>query len=260
MPISKNQVLKSIKKICGNHDASKSKGSIYKLFRKSCDIESLTGLIINDYGSQYPKHKRMEGLKTFFKKPIDSPENEVILLKVLEEIADFIIDGSIGVKPPKKVKTRPPRKKGIFEEGERLALMFDVVRESSLKRFNQVAPADRDWRPSPNQLSFVDILKHLMDADSWIIAVLKDRAYIPKADIKPGDGKADEWDQYLRYWAKLATEKTQWLRNASEKDLYEDVYRAGNESKWFVLMRKNLDHEIHHRGALQVMLRLKYNP
>jgi hypothetical protein len=38
-------------------------------------------------------------------------------------------------------------------------------------------------------LSFADILKHLVDADKWITAILNDDKTFPRADIHPGEVK-----------------------------------------------------------------------
>lgn len=146
-------------------------------------------------------------------------------------------------------------------EGERLARFSEWVRESSLKRFKQVSPNDRGWRPSAGQLSFADILKHLGDADRWIMAILRKDEQIPSADIKPGDGKPENWAGYLSALESLGKEKAGLLKKMSEAELskeLDDWEAVGKISMWLILMRGNLDHEIHHRGSLQTMLNLKY--
>ena len=146
-------------------------------------------------------------------------------------------------------------------EGERLAQFSVLVRESSLKRFRQVASADRNWRLTDGQLSFADLLKHLCDADRWVLAILQNAKEIPNASVKPGDGNADEWEKYLSDLELLGKEKAEILKKISEKEWSEEVKNAkteGKTTKWLLLMRSNLDHEIHHRGSLQTMLNLKY--
>jgi uncharacterized damage-inducible protein DinB len=188
------------------------------------------------------KHQMVGTLRTIF------PNS----LPFIEAVADYLMDSQIKESSLQKSKKTPQKK--LSKEGERLAELCGFVRESSLKRFNKVAPQDRAWRPSPNQLSFVDILKHLVDADCWILATLNGKAYAPKTEIKPGDGREEQWEAYLKNLENLGKEKSEWLRKVPVKAW------AKEDSKWFALMRSNLDHEIHHRGALQVMLRLKYNP
>jgi len=147
-------------------------------------------------------------------------------------------------------------------EGERLAQFSELVRESSLKRFEKVAPADRDWRPATDQLSFVDLLKHLIDADKWNMSILKSEKTIPRAVIRPGDAKPEDWDRYISELEILGGLKAEFLRKMSDSVLsqeVEDWEKMGKISKWLILVRGGLDHEIHHRGSLQTMLNLKYS-
>ena len=148
-------------------------------------------------------------------------------------------------------------------EGERLAQFSELVRESSLKRFKQVAFEDRGLSVSPTQLNFIDILKHLVDADKWVIAILKDDKTIPTASVKVGYGSPEEWDKCLSDLERLGKEKAELLRKMSDDDFSREIINGeimGKSNKWLVLMRGNLDHEIHHRGSLQIMLNLKYGP
>ncbi len=146
-------------------------------------------------------------------------------------------------------------------EGERLAQFSELVRGSSLKRFKQVVVEDRGWQPFTGQLNFVDLLKHLVDADRWVMAILKNEKQIPRPIIKPGDGKPEEWDRYFREFENLGKEKTEIIKRLPESEWSQDVEDTqvmGKTSKWLILVRGNLDHEIHHRGSLQTMLNLKY--
>jgi len=83
-----------------------------------------------------------------------------------------------------------------------LAEFSRKVRESSLKRFRLVRPSDRAWRPAPGRLSFVDHLKHLVDCDRWILAVVKGEPE-PHANIGPGEGNPEQWDEYLGQLVEL---------------------------------------------------------
>ena len=149
----------------------------------------------------------------------------------------------------------------LMTEGERLSQFSELVRESSIKRFKKIAPEDRAWSVSHIQLSFVDILKHLVDADKWIMAILKNEKSIPRASVRAGDGKAEEWDRYLFDLENIGRIKAEFLKKMSDYEFSQEVEDwevMGKVSKWLILLRGNLDHEIHHRGVLQTMLNLKY--
>lgn len=145
-------------------------------------------------------------------------------------------------------------------QGERLAIFSEKVRESSLKRFRLVEAPDRAWRPAPGRLSFVDHLKHLVDCDRWILAVVKGEEE-PHADIQPGEGDPSRWDIYVSELEKLGVEKFSLLWGLSDTDLdriVEKPENLGRPDVGSLVLRENLDHEIHHRGMIQLLLKLRY--
>jgi uncharacterized damage-inducible protein DinB len=145
-------------------------------------------------------------------------------------------------------------------QGQRLAQFARAVRESSVKRFRQVEPGDRAWRPAPGRLSFVDHLKHLVDCDRWVLAVLKGDPE-PHADIQPGEGDPARWDAYLADLEASLEDKCHLMESSSDLDLDRPVEHPphlGRFDAGFLFLRENLDHEIHHRGMVQLLLKLKY--
>jgi uncharacterized damage-inducible protein DinB len=145
-------------------------------------------------------------------------------------------------------------------QGERLAAFAEQVRESTLKRFRQVQAADRGWRPGPERLSFVDHLEHLVDADGWIMAVIQGQPE-PNADVKPGDGDPAKWDEYFRALEESGKRKAEYFRGLSDDQLNRIIDSPAHLEKpeaAMLILRENIEHEIQHRGSIQLMLRLKY--
>jgi uncharacterized damage-inducible protein DinB len=146
-------------------------------------------------------------------------------------------------------------------EGQRLASFSRAVRESSLKRFRQVHPNDYGWRPAPDSLSFADILQHLVDADAWILGYLEGRPG-PRAVICPGDAREEDWSNLLSRLIESGTSKADRLERMTEGELEREILEPqvlGQTTLWWLVVRGSLDHEIHHRGALQLALRLRYS-
>jgi uncharacterized damage-inducible protein DinB len=145
-------------------------------------------------------------------------------------------------------------------QGERLALFAEQVRQSSLKRFRQVAASDRGWRPGPDRLSFADHLEHLVDCDGWITAVIQGKPE-PDANVKPGDGDAGKWDEYLKALEESGKRKAEFFRGLNDSQLdriVEAPENLGRPNVGMLILGENLEHEIQHRGAIQLLLRLKY--
>jgi uncharacterized damage-inducible protein DinB len=152
-----------------------------------------------------------------------------------------------------------------MEEASSLALLLarfsDEVRESTLRRFAQVQPEDWRWRPRADLLSFADLLKHLIDADHWLFDRLDGGPPSEGVVIAPGDGDQVDGENALAELARLGVEKSRRISALPERDLCGrrfDLQRRGQVDLIQLVLRCNLDHEIHHRGGLQLRLRLKY--
>jgi len=146
-----------------------------------------------------------------------------------------------------------------MKQGERLAVFAVQVRESTLKRFRQVKTNDRGWRPGPERLSFVDHLEHLVNCDEWILALLQGKPE-PDADVKPGDGDVQKWDQYLTALEEIGKRKAKFFEKMTDEQLdccVELPPRLGKIEKAMLILRENLEHEIQHRGSVQAMLNMR---
>jgi hypothetical protein len=130
-----------------------------------------------------------------------------------------------------------------------------------LKRFRCVAPGDEAWRAGPELLSFVDVLKHLGDADEWLLDRLRggDAAH---TEVRPGDASPQEWPAQFDRFVELGRQRTVLIRSLTPARLAQPIVDPevlGPTTVRFLILRGGLDHEIHHRGALQLMLRLRYH-
>jgi uncharacterized damage-inducible protein DinB len=135
------------------------------------------------------------------------------------------------------------------------------VRESTVRRFRQVRPTDWGWRPRADLLSFADLLKHLIDADKWFFDRLDGGSPSEGVVIAPGDADQLDCQDALAELVRLGTQKAERIAAIPEADFLSrrfDLGIQGEANFSQLLLRRNLDHEIHHRGGLQLRLRLRY--
>jgi uncharacterized damage-inducible protein DinB len=149
----------------------------------------------------------------------------------------------------------------IPAESENLAAFSRAVRDSSLKRLRLVPEGCENWRATPEAMSFADQAQHLIDADEWLFRKLEDRALEPMVG-HAGDAGEVTRARYLELLARLeqtGRQRSDLIAGMSQDQLAEPIFdrRFGGEvSVWWVIVRGNLDHEIHHRGQIAAYLRI----
>lgn len=143
-------------------------------------------------------------------------------------------------------------------EGRRLAEFSTAVRESSLRRLRRVPGGSEGWRPHPRGLSFADLAHHLVKADHWLFQKLDDPELEPMT-ARSGEGPSGR-KAYLQVIEDLEITGRQraQLLGALSADRFEarlpDARFGGEVTVWWLIVRGNLDHEIHHRGQIAVYL------
>lgn len=147
------------------------------------------------------------------------------------------------------------------QEKDRLVDFSLAVRESTLKRLRSIPPGFENWQISENSMSVSEIVHHLIEADLWLFQKVKIKNLEPIVGEKGKINVSNRMD-YLQLIDKLidtGRKRTKWIQNMDENDLQEMIYdkRFGKEvTVWWLLLRGNLDHEIHHRGQLAAYLRV----
>jgi len=146
---------------------------------------------------------------------------------------------------------------------QNLAKFSLAVRESSLKRFRVVPAGMENWRITPESMSIADLAEHLIRADKWLFRKIAD----PSTEIiagNPGEvtiRRREQYDALVMRLQETGEKRAELFRNVTDQDLAKRIpdghYGYGADSTlWWILLRANLDHEIHHRGALAVYLRV----
>lgn len=144
---------------------------------------------------------------------------------------------------------------------ERLAAFSDSVRDSTLKRLKKVPRGRENDTALAGMMSPADIAAHLIEADRRMFAIPATKFSAKNLGVA-GQGAVGDTEEYeaqiqvledLRQTRRkfiLAQDNTSlaelisysWLSGRGEMDLGSMIYRL-------------LDHEVHHRGALVVILR-----
>jgi len=142
-----------------------------------------------------------------------------------------------------------------------LAEWSRAVRESSLKRLRAVPAGSENWRPVANAMSFGDLAHHIVEADEWLFRKLEARTLAPIVG-HAGAVTITAREQYLdllREIEQVGTRRSQLIARLTDEQLRERVEdrRFGGEvTVWWILVRGNIDHEIHHRGQISAYLRM----
>jgi uncharacterized damage-inducible protein DinB len=146
-------------------------------------------------------------------------------------------------------------------EGKRIAKFSAAVRESTLKRLRLVPDGSENWRVSPDAMSFADTVQHLIDADEWLFKKFEIK------NIDPIRGQSglihiENRNQYLALLERLKNigqRRADMLEKLDESALAELIYDArfgADVAVWWIIVRGNIDHEIHHRGQIAAYLRM----
>lgn len=145
-------------------------------------------------------------------------------------------------------------------ESERLAEWSRAVRASSIKRLLRVPGQFIAWRPTPAAMSFADLAQHLIDADTWLFEKLRNFELVPMVG-RPGIAGSPSPAEYSNLLDRLrvtGTERADLIQALTTEQFaapIPDARFGGVVSVWWVVVRGNIDHEIHHRGQLAAYLR-----
>lgn len=136
-----------------------------------------------------------------------------------------------------------------------------TVRESTLKRLEKVPQGYENWKVSPNALSFAEVAKHLIDCDNWLFEKIKNPEL---KSIETETALIKHCDEYgykelINELRKMLKVKIDFIKTLDvdklNSKMFDDRFN-GEVSIFWIILRGNLDHEIHHRGQMAVYLRV----
>ena len=146
-------------------------------------------------------------------------------------------------------------------EIELLTEFCKSVRGSTIKRLELVPEGYENWKVSSGALSFAEIAKHIIDLDNWLLEKIR-KPNIKSIETENAIIKNCNRKEYkgLIINLKEVLEKKIDLINTLNEDklkakIYDDAYNSEVSLSWLIL-RRNVDHEIHHRGQISAYLRV----
>lgn len=149
----------------------------------------------------------------------------------------------------------------VTTSASRLAAFSQAIRDSTLRRLRELPPESANWRPAPEALSFADLAHHLVQADRWLLDKLEDPT-LPAMTARAGQAGTVTPEGFLRLLEELeavGSARRRRLAALSPEQLaatLPDERFGGDVTVWWVVVRGNLEHEVHHKGQLALALRL----
>jgi uncharacterized damage-inducible protein DinB len=141
-----------------------------------------------------------------------------------------------------------------------LAEFSNAVRISTIERLQLIPAGKENWRFSPGAMSSADIAYHLIETDEWLFKKIKLKN-LKSILGNSGTVEINAQNDYLQLIEKLnnsGKKRAGIILSLDDKGLQEKMYDdrfLKDVSVWWIILRGNLDHEIHHRGQLSAYLR-----
>lgn len=138
---------------------------------------------------------------------------------------------------------------------ESFAGYFDGVRARTL-RVAAAIPRERlEWAPAPGAFSFGDLLRHLGAMERYMFA--ENVQGRPSRYQGCGRELAHGFDEVLAWVARLHAEAMEIFRQLTPEQLARRCTPpSGNPMSTWKWLRAMVEHEVHHRGQIYLMLRL----
>ena len=145
-------------------------------------------------------------------------------------------------------------------EADRLTAFARAVRESTLERLRRVPAGQENWRFAPGAMSIADLAQHLVDTDEWFFKKLEVKTLNPILGVAGSVTVANRaaYQALIDALVRTGEQRCALLENLTDDQLDEQIFDArfgGEVSLWWIVVRGNLDHEIHHRGQIASYLR-----
>src|SRR5579872_3809903 len=149
----------------------------------------------------------------------------------------------------------------MHTEMDKIIEFVSAVRLSTIKRLELIPSGFENWAISKNSLTVAEIADHIIEADRWLMKKIADPSV---KSFKAAKGKINiaNRDEYgklideLKIWLDKKKNYLAMLTSERLDEKINDDRFGGFVTLWWVIVRGNLDHEIHHRGQLSSYIRV----
>jgi uncharacterized damage-inducible protein DinB len=130
---------------------------------------------------------------------------------------------------------------------------YERIRQRTKNVVNLIPPDKLEWTPHPGKFTLGDTVRHIATIERYMYA----ETVQGRPSRYPGCGRelADGHDAVLAYLDKLHVESVAIFRSLTPEDLQRKCMTPGDQLittwKW---LRAMVEHEVHHRGQIYLML------
>ena len=129
---------------------------------------------------------------------------------------------------------------------------FGNIRARTMRVIDCIPPERLEWRPAAGAFSLGDLVRHLGAIERWMFA--ENAAGRPSR--YPGHGRelADGPAQVRAYIERMHTEAMEIFTALGPDDLRRPCTTPGGGLSTWKWLRAMVEHEVHHRGQIYLML------
>ena len=130
---------------------------------------------------------------------------------------------------------------------------YGGIRQRTRRVVERIPDSEMEWRHAPGRFSFGDLVRHLAALERYMFA----ENVAGRPSRYPGHGRelADGPEAVRRYFEQRHAESLEIFRSLSDEDLGRRcVTPAGASMPVWKWLRAMVEHEVHHRGQLYLML------
>jgi uncharacterized damage-inducible protein DinB len=141
-----------------------------------------------------------------------------------------------------------------YANGREFLKYFENVRTRTTRVIERIPAEQIDWRPTPDAFSFADLIRHIAATERYMFG----ENVQGNQSRYPGHGPelADGYDQTMKYFQRCHAEAVEIFAALTEDQLQRKVGTPGGiEMTCWKWLRGMIEHEVHHRGQIYLMLK-----